>query len=124
MNDYARFLEQKARAGDGRGFEPVWMPDFLFDFQQVLTGWAIRQGSAALLEDCGLGKTVQELVWAENVVRHTNGRVLVLAPLAVAPQTIREGAKFGIEVRRSSDGTAHPGVTITNYERLHLFSPQ
>jgi hypothetical protein len=121
MKSYDDFLLSKLHEGALHGFDPVFMPDEAFDFQQDITSWAIRKGRAAMLEDCGLGKTLQELIWAENVVRHTNRPVLILTPLAVSSQTIREGAKFGIECRRSSDGTAHQGITVTNYERLHLF---
>lgn len=63
-----------------------------------------------------------QLVWAENVARHTNGNVLIVAPLAVSHQTVHEGEKFGVDVRRSTDGTTHQ-ITVTNYERLHLFDP-
>jgi len=99
------------------------MPDFLFDFQKSLTDWAIRKGKAALFEDCGLGKTIQELVWAENVIRKTNKPVLLVAPLCVSLQTVREAEKFGIDCKRSNDGTVHPNITATNYERLHHFNP-
>jgi hypothetical protein len=121
VTDYAGFLERRAQLADGDGFDPVWMPDFLFPFQVDLTTWALRRGRAAIFADCGLGKTPMQLVWAENVVRQTGGRVLIVTPLAVNHQTIKEGAKFGIEVRRSDDGTAHSGITVTNYERLHHF---
>ena len=98
------------------------MPDFLIDFQSAMVEWACRKGRAALFEDCGLGKTVQELTWGENVVRMTNGRVLLAAPLAVALQIVREAQKFGIEVHLSRDGSLKPsGIHVTNYERLHLF---
>lgn len=122
VNGYAAFLVDKQQRADMGGFEPQAMPSALFDFQVSLTAWAIRKGRAALFADCGLGKTPMQLTWADNVVRQTNGRVLVLTPLAVAPQTIREGAKFGIEVRRSDDGQSHAGITVTNYERLHHFT--
>lgn len=121
--DYETFLERKSQLGTLDGFIPLWMPDFLFDFQQYLTEWAIAKGRGAEFADCGLGKTPMQLVWAENVVRHTNKRVLVVAPLAVSAQTVREAEKFGIECYRSSDGTAKPNITVTNYERLHLFNP-
>ena len=119
MSDYQAFLERKAQLQTRDGFEPLWLPDELFDFQRDLTEWAIMAGRCALLEDCGLGKTLQQLVWAENVVRHTNGRVLILTPLAVAPQTIREGEKFGIEVSRHPAAQIH----VTNYERLSHYDP-
>ena len=124
MSDYHKFLHVKSQLADGVGFEPLWLPDFLFDFQRYLCDWSIRKGRAAIFADCGLGKTPMQLVWAENVVRYTNKPVLVLSPLAVGPQTIAEGRKFGIEVRQSQDGTAGaPGIVVTNYERLHHFDP-
>ena len=66
MTDYAAFLENKMHHGDGDGFEPVWLPDFLFDFQRAIVEWATRQGRCAMFADCGLGKTPMQLVWAEN----------------------------------------------------------
>lgn len=120
---YAEFLQAKSQSGAAAGFKPVWMPDFLFDFQASLVDWALWTGRAALFADCGLGKTPMELVWAENIVRITGGNVLIGAPLAVAWQIAQEAAKFGIEVHLSRDGTVHRGITVTNYERLHLFKP-
>lgn len=122
-SDYQAFIEQKAQLDGDHGFAPVWMPNFLFPFQAAMVEWALRKGRAALFEDCGLGKGLQELVWAENVVRWTNGNVLIKAPLAVSAQLEREAEKFGIDARVSRDGSAHRGITITNYERLHLFDP-
>ncbi len=123
--DYAAFIESKSQIGRNLGFEPVWMPEFLFPFQAALTAWAIRKGRAAILATCGLGKTPCQLVWAENVVRHTNKPVLVLTPLAVAQQTVREGEKFGIDCVRSSNGKFPAGarIVVTNYDRLHYFDP-
>lgn len=121
--DYEAFIAKKSQIGGMSGFEPIWIPDFLFDFQRHLVEWAIRKGRAALFEDCGLGKTPQQLVWAENVVRKTNRPVLVLTPLAVAAQTVREAEKFGIECHQSRDGKAQPNITVANYEKLHLFDP-
>ncbi len=122
MKPYDAFLVTKSQLDGSYGFDPVWMPDFLIDFQSAMVEWACRKGRAALFEDCGLGKTVQELTWGENVVRMTNGRVLVAAPLAVALQIVREAQKFGIDVHLSRDGSLKPsGIHVTNYERLHLF---
>ena len=121
--DYASFIEAKRHSGASHGFEPIWMPPQLFDFQQSLVSWAIRKGRAAIFADCGLGKTAMQLTWAENVARHTDKPVLILTPLAVAAQTIREGEKFGIECHRSSDGTIAGRIVITNYERLEHFRP-
>lgn len=119
---YEEFLRRRAQLAGRGGFDPVWLPDFLFDFQRAMVEWSLRQGRAAVFADCGLGKTPMQLVWAENVRRHTNGRVMIVTPLAVSHQTVREGEKFGVEVRRSDDGTAHTGITVTNYERLHMFN--
>lgn len=124
MNSYADFLAGKQQANDLHGFKPVWMPSFLFPFQSLLVKWAIEKGHAALFAACGLGKTAMQLTWAENIVRKTNKRVLILTPLAVAPQTVREGNKFGIPCKQSRRGVAHAGITVTNYERLHHFDPK
>ena len=121
--DYRAFLERKLHTGADHGFEPVFMPEQLFDFQQALVQWAVRKGRAAIFADCGLGKTAMQLTWAENVARHTGRPVLILTPLAVAAQTIREGEKFGIECHRSSDGSVPGRIVITNYERLAAFNP-
>lgn len=122
-DEYAAFLYRKSQIGGDHGFAPVWVPDCLFDFQAALVDWAVRRGRDAIFADCGLGKTLMQLVWAENVVRHTNGRVLLMTPLAVSHQTEREAAKFGIHATVSRDGALHDGITIANYEKLHLFEP-
>ena len=121
MGSYAEFLERKAQLDGMAGFEPLWMPDFLFPFQQAMTGWAIRQGRGALFEDCGLGKTAQALVWAQNVYKHTGKPVLLLTPLGVTFQMVAEAEKFGVESAISRDGTAPAVVTVTNYEQLEKF---
>jgi len=120
---YQDFLKDKSQIGGYSGFEPIWMPDFLFDFQQSLVDWSIRKGKAGLFEDCGLGKSPQALVWAENVIRHTNKKVIIVTPLAVSHQFVREADKFGIDCKRSGDGKPQKNITVTNYERLHLFDP-
>lgn len=122
MSGYAEFLDGKRHISSRDGFTPAFLPDWLFDYQAALVTWAVEQGRAAMFADCGLGKTPMALVWAENVVRQTGGKVLILTPLAVGAQFVEEADKFGIRVTRSQDGTAAPGITITNYERLHLFT--
>ena len=125
MDKYAEFLKQKTQLADTGGFEPEWMPDFLFDFQKHLTTWAIRRGRAAIFADCGLGKTPMQLVWAENVVRKTGKPVLILTPLAVSAQTLRESKKFDIDCQRSAgDVPAGARLLVTNYEKLHHFRPE
>jgi len=120
--DYSQFLDSKAQRGVDSGFEPVWMPPFLFDFQSELVEWAVRKGRAAIFADCGLGKTPMGLTWASNVVRKTGKPVLYLTPLAVASQTIREAHKFGIDALHSRDGASNGHIIVANYERLHYFN--
>lgn len=117
---YADFLAAKAHAGADQGFEPTFIPSGAFDFQQAMIEYAVRKGRAALFEDCGLGKTLQFLSWAQNVVEHTNKPVLVMTPLAVATQTIREAEKFGIEAEQSA-GKYKKKIIVTNYEKLEHF---
>lgn len=121
---YADFLYQKSQLGGEFGFEPLWTPDFLFPMQKALNEWSLRKGRAAIFADCGLGKTAMQLVWCQNVVEKTGGNVLVLTPLAVGPQTVKEAEKFGVKAARSRDGSVADKITITNYEKLHLFNPQ
>lgn len=122
MNSYLKFIANKSQLGSGSGFEPLFMQPDLFDFQKHLVEWAVRQGRAAIFADCGLGKTLMQLVWAENVVRKTNKPVIIVTPLAVSQQTAREAAKFGIDANVSRDGKYDSKIVITNYERLHYFS--
>lgn len=121
---YSAFLAAKTQHGSDKGFAPLWLPEFLFDFQRELVDWALRRGRAAIFADCGLGKTPMQLVWAANVVRATNRPVLIACPLAVAFQILREAEKFGIEAVRSSDGSVPQSarIVVTNYERLDRFS--
>ena len=123
MGKYEDFLGKKTQLGSYDGFEGKFWPDGLFDFQRSLVEWALLKGRGALFADTGLGKTLMQLTWAENIVRHENRPVLILTPLAVGSQTMREGEKFGIGCAISKTGTAHPGINIANYEKLHLFNP-
>lgn len=121
--DYEQFLYKKTHYGAMDGFAPLFLPESLFDFQRALVEWAISKGRAAIFADCGLGKSLMQLVWSENVVRHTNKPVLILTPLAVSHQTVAEAAKFGIQARRSADGATHGAeIVVTNYEKLHYFN--
>lgn len=121
---YRDFLDEKRHAADDDGFSPTWMPDFLYDFQSELVEWAVCRGRGALFADCGLGKTPMQLVWAENVVRHTNSPVLIATPLAVSYQLLEEAEKFGVEAVRVTDGQVPAGarIVVTNYERLGSFA--
>ena len=120
--NYKKFLNTKKIKNNTNGFNPLWIPDFLYDFQKELVEWSIRKGKAALFEDCGLGKTPQQLVWAQNIIKKTNGNVLIVTPLAVSQQTIREAEKFGLEAKRTQTGIIHKGINVTNYERLEHFN--
>lgn len=125
MTDYETFIEQKSHLGSSDGFEPDTLPSHLFDFQQALVSWALRKGRAAILADCGLGKAPMGLAWADAIVRRENKSVLMLTPLGVSAQMLREAEKFGVEAVRSADGSipSRPCVVLTNYERLHYFDP-
>ena len=121
LTDYDDFLNQKAQLGDQGGFEPTTLPDHLFDFQRALVQWAVRHGRAALLADCGLGKTPMELAFAQNVHEHTGKPVLLLTPLAVGFQIVSEAEKFGHEAALSRTGKVTAPITVTNYEQLAKF---
>lgn len=122
-DDYQAFLARKAQDNTRCGFKPIWMPDFLFDFQQSALEWNLWKGRSADLLDCGMGKGPIGLCFAENVVRHTNRPALIAAPLAVAQQFVSEAEKFGVQIHRSNDGKIKPGVNVTNYQKLHKFNP-
>lgn len=124
MSDYAAFLAAKSQVAGDDGRPPEWTPEFLFGFQADLVEWACHKGRAAIFADCGLGKTPMMLVWAGNVRRFTGRPVLIVTPLAVGFQTVAEADKFGISAGISRDGRPRTAdVTVTNYERLHLFDP-
>jgi DNA modification methylase len=119
--NYDAFLKQKEITDVPTGIDSGFnISPMLFDFQRDIVIWALKRGRAAIFADCGLGKTPMQLEWA----RHIPGNVLILAPLAVAQQTIREGGKFGVTVnycRKMED--VKEGITITNYEMLNNFDP-
>lgn len=118
--NFASYIESKAHRHDGQGIKAKFLPDYLFPVQAHIVEWGLAKGRCAFFEDCGLGKTVQQLVWAENIARHTNKRVLILTPLAVGAQTEREAHKFGIDAGRIHGGVLpKQKICITNYEQLH-----
>ena len=120
--DYEEFIKNKSQVGGCYGFKPIELPSVLKPFQAELASWAIEKGRSAIFAGCGMGKTLLQLVWADNVARKTNKPVLIVAPLAVTFQTVREAEKFGIECHLSRDGTVKKPITITNYERLSYFN--
>jgi len=117
MKTYQEFVSTKIQAPAIYGNNPAPVHPMLFDFQEAITRWAIRRGRAAIFADCGLGKTLCQLEWA----RQSGERVLILAPLAVAEQTISEGRRIGLSVRKVDRPDAEPGIQITNYEKLSHF---
>lgn len=129
---YAEFLAGKQRRLPRWGFEcsPESLPDGLFGFQRDLTAWAVRQGRAALFADTGLGKTRMQLAWLDRMTDRADAPGLILAPLAVAQQTIREAQRIGLTLTYVRDaGEALTAVNhgvrllVTNYDRLHLIDP-
>lgn len=122
-SEYEKYLIAKSQIGGNYGFTPTFFPDKAFPFQRALIDWSVKKGRGAIFADCGLGKSVCELSYAQNIVEHTNGNVLFLTPLAVGPQMIKEAEKFGIEAHRSRDGKIKGKITITNYEQLDKFDP-
>ena len=125
MNDkYLDFINSKRHLSGDFGFEPVFMPIMAFDFQQHIIEKAIRKGRIGVFADTGLGKTLISLSIAQNVVQKTNGRVLILTPLAVAFQFVDEAEKIGIDdIEYSKDGKHSKKIVVCNYERLHHFDP-
>ncbi len=119
IDQYEQFIKGKAIKAIPTGLpEPGPVPAMLFPFQADIVRWALKRGRAAIFADCGMGKTPMQLAWADQVP----GRVLILAPLAVAQQTVREGRKFGIDLTYSRQ-TCDARITITNYEMLDHFNP-
>jgi hypothetical protein len=101
------------------------LPPGLFPHQEALTRWAIRRGRAAIFADTGLGKSRMQVAWADAVRRHEKQPVLILAPLAVAPQTVQEAAEMGITIKHARDQSEvrDSYIVVTNYDRLHRFDP-
>ena len=120
---YHEFIESKKHTANNYGIEPLFMPDAMFDFQRHVTEYAIRKGRCAVFLDTGLGKTIIQLTVATNYLRHTNKPVLIITPLAVAFQFIKEAEKFGIDdISYSKDGKYKSKIVVCNYERLEHFN--
>jgi len=118
--DYLKFLEGKRHLLGEFGFEPNFIPDMAFDFQRFIIEKAIRKGRMAIFADTGLGKTLMQLSIAQNIVNHTNKKVLILTPLAVGFQFLKEAEKIGIDdIQQTIKGEHTKKIVICNYERLH-----
>jgi len=123
MTDYEKFLEKKRHSIGNFGFKANYYPDIAFDFQKFIIEKAILKGRIGVFADTGLGKTLMQLSIAKNVINHTNKKVLILTPLAVAFQFILEAEKLGIDdIEYSKDGKHTKKIVICNYERLHYFN--
>jgi replicative superfamily II helicase len=121
--NYEQFLESKKHTGNDYGIDASFFPDQMFDFQKYISEYAIKKGRCAVFLDTGLGKTIIQLTVATNYVRHTNKPVLIITPLAVAFQFIKEAEKFGIDdISYSKDGKYKSKIVVCNYERLEHFN--
>jgi superfamily II DNA or RNA helicase len=121
--NYTEFLESKKHSIGNFGFEANYIPDIAFDFQKYIIEKATLKGRIAIFADTGLGKTLIQLSIANNIIRHTNKKVLILTPLAVAFQFILEAQKLEIDdIEYSKDGKHTKKIVICNYERLHYFN--
>jgi superfamily II DNA or RNA helicase len=119
---YQSFINKKLAFIKTQGIDRDCFVDDLFPHQKVLTNWALRKGRAAIFADTGLGKSRMQIAWADAVSRTQNRDVLILAPLAVADQTVEEGANIGVRINHAHDDSGIlPGINITNYDRLHKF---
>lgn len=125
MENYCDFLKSKEFKYMDSGFyvDTKDMNKNLFDFQKAIVQWALKRGRCALFMDTGLGKTICQLEFAQQIINKFGGKVLILAPLAVSRQTAAEGRKFGysVNVCKTSDDVKD-GINITNYDRIHLFN--
>ena len=121
---YEEYLESKKIIMQSSGFNPEEINCKLFDFQQDIVKWSLKKGRSAIFAGTGLGKTAMQLEWANKVCEHSGKNVLILAPLAVSSQTVREGNKFNISVNQCrTQADVCSGINITNYEMLHNFEP-
>lgn len=121
--NYQEFIESKRHRGSDYGVTPTFMPDRMFDYQVHVAEYAIRKGRCAVFLDTGLGKTIVELTVAHNYVRHTNKPVLIITPLAVAFQFLKESEKFGLgDIEYCKDGKHTKDIVVCNYERLEHFN--
>jgi len=122
--NYQEFIAGKRHSIADHGFDPIWMPDSAFDFQEAVISKAVRKGRIGLFADTGLGKTLMQLAFAYNVVLKTNKPVLILTPLAVAFQFLKEAERIGIDdICHTKDGKYDKKIVVCNYERLHHLNP-
>jgi DNA modification methylase len=122
--EYNEFLKSKTFEFQGVGFKPKSLNKHLFPFQKAIDEWALQKGRAAIFSDCGTGKSLMELAWADAIEKETDGNVLIVTPLSVSYQEMRESQKFNVKhTEQSRDGKVKDKITITNYEMLDKFDP-
>lgn len=120
---YEEFIDSKRHSSQNFGIDPLWIPNSMFDYQEYVSRYAIKKGRCAVFLDTGLGKTFIELVIACNYIQSLNKPVLIITPLAVAFQFIKEAIKFGIDdIEYSKDGNYSKKIVVCNYERLDKFN--
>lgn len=121
---YEDFLKSKRHLLGNFGFDPIYIPDVAFDFQEHIITKSVQKGRIANFADTGLGKTLMQISIAQNIVEKTNKKVIILTPLAVAFQFIKEADFLGLsDIEYSKDGKHTKKIVICNYERLHYFNP-
>lgn len=122
QQQYSQFVTKKLSTVPTMGLS-VSPGDYgMFPHQRDLTKFALRRGRSAIFADTGLGKTRIQIAWADAVSKHQFTDVLILAPLAVAQQTVEEAASVGVRITHAHDDSEiRPGINITNYDRLHKF---
>lgn len=124
--DYQTFLQSKSKRfmGDGFACDRAILPPSMFEWQQKIVQWACLKGRCAIWADTGLGKTIMQLAWADQVVRQTGQSVLILTPLAVSSQTVKEAERFGLRamIAHGENDIGGPGIYVTNYQKLHRFN--
>lgn len=119
--DYTKFIQNKSTFDAPVGFKPSFIPNKLFDFQKAIVTWACKRGRSAIFADTGLGKSFMQIAWAYNVHQHSGNRVLIVAPLCVAQQTIKEAEKLDINLKYERTFNKETGLYITNYEMIDEF---
>lgn len=118
---YEDYIQSKMSVAAASGFDAADLSGHLFPFQRDIVRWALRRGRAAIFADCGMGKTLMQLEYAHRVTEHTGGRAIILCPLAVAEQTVREARRFGIDASYMREDDGETRIVVANYEMMQRF---
>lgn len=126
QNDsYSQFVARKLKSTPPVGLNVDFHDYGMFPHQRDFVRFALRRGRSAIFADTGLGKTRMQIAWADTVLRETKKPIMILAPLAVAQQTVEEAASVGVTIAHAHDDSeVTSGINITNYDRLHKFDPE